>query len=398
MNRKHFSPNDVLGKIINYKATQHINGKLDLIFEDAELPSYMGTQLIHATSNEQLPFMKWLVLADSAYSLGLSKISIHFNNSQFDTLDLNSTPHCTLIIKNSAIETIKLSGLTNIKNIHISNTAVKKLILSAPVHKRRYLLENCQIDEAFASGDFEKAVKFTHCTFGTPTTQPTGVSFSNSNFKNSLSFEYSVFKRPPLFFGAQLHPDSDFTNCKFNDLHSATSWRAYRTLKHFMIDHESDHEAALFHALELEARKNTVLPKGLFQIIRSPDGIERVASTLLDWVSSYGRDLRLPLGWLLVTGLYAYILYTLNIGYVFSDANLCQAQSTSTGWIKDACNANINMLYSIRNGLGPFGLLLSSDKIIPANLVVKYLGFGHFVLSSIIWFIWLLQIRSRFKM
>lgn len=398
MDRKHLSPVDVFTKVNNHKVLEHVNGKTELTFEDVDLPTHLGAHFINSYANEQVPIMKWLAMADVSLSLGLSKTNVRFNNVQIEMLDLNSAPNCTLIINDSIIETIKLSENTNIKNIHISNSEIKRLILTAPTHKRRYIFENCLISESATHGDFEKAVKFIKCTFGNTDGDPNSVNFSNSNFKNSVSFEYSVFKRPPLLFGAHLHPDSDFTNCTFNDLHSPSSWRAYRTLKHFMIDHESDHEAALFHALELEARKNTVLPKGFFKVISSPDGIERIASVLLDWVSSYGRDLRLPLGWLIVISVYAYIFYTLNTGYVFSDAHLCHTGSTSAGWLKDACNSNINLLYSIRNGLGPFGLLLSSDQIIPANLFVKYFGFGHFVLSSIIWFIWLLQIRSRFKM
>ena len=127
--------------------------------------------------------------------------------------------------------------------------------------------------------------------------------FTNSIFNDFTLFEEAIFVFVPKFHNAQLHTDTDFKNCHFKDISSERAWRAYRTLKQFMMRNESDHEAQMFHALELESRYNTEL--SLF----SSNGFEKIASFFLKYLTNYGRNLWRPLLWLVFFGEFFLIIY-----------------------------------------------------------------------------------------
>ena len=215
------------------------------------------------------------------------------------------------------------------------------------------------------------------------------ISFEKAIFNDSASFEGAEFFVAPEFHNAQLHPSIYFKNCKFRDTSSKRAQSAYRTLKQFMMKNESDHEAQMFHALELESRYNTEL--SLF----SSNGVETISSFCLKQLTDYGKNLWLPLFWLIVFWASFCCLY---IAFGGLD---CFSTVSIQGWIKSVCGGEYTeeYFYAFKNTFGPFGLLLSDSRlIIPNSVTVKILGFVHILLSSVIWFIWILQIRRRFKL
>ena len=222
------------------------------------------------------------------------------------------------------------------------------------------------------------------------------ISFEKAIFNDSASFEGAEFFVAPEFHNAQLHPSIYFKNCKFRDTSSKRAQSAYRTLKQFMMKNESDHEAQMFHALELESRYNTELPKGWQNILSSPKGVETIFSFCLKQLTNYGRNLWLPFLWLFIFGDLFLIFYAA------SNRGDCAAIAALPiqGWAKDVCEGGYtNLFYAFKNTFGPFGLAFSDSRlIIPNSVTVKILGFVHILLSSIIWFIWILQIRRRFKL
>ena len=234
-------------------------------------------------------------------------------------------------------------------------------------------------------------LRFYRCFLGTASKRDAFVNFNGSAFSSTTAFSACSFLHAPSFFGASLHEDTDFRGAIFADVSSYRAWRAYRALKLHMIKFESDHEAQMFHALELEARYNTELPKG-WRRLTDPKGVEAIASYMLGRLNQYGRNLILPVVWLLFVATLFLVLYAMAGGVG------CIGLTNAAGWVKSVCENAPNVTYSVRNAFGPFGLVLSADQIQPKTATVKILGFIHLLISSIIWFIWILQIRSRFKL
>lgn len=249
-------------------------------------------------------------------------------------------------------------------------------------------IKNVQVQNV----NFLGKVAFYKCRLG-HSANGESINFNRCRFSSSTRFKETFFVKAPSFFGADMHGDTDFSNSSFADVSSVRAWRAYRTLKHHVMKFESDHEAQMFHALELEARYNTELPKGL-AILADPKGVETIASWFMRSFNSYGRHLGLPLIWLLYIAAWFLVLYAMMGGVGYFPA----PKGSVPGWIENAGVHYSNITFTVRNFFGPFGLILSADEIQPNNMAVKSLGVLHFLISSIIWFIWILQIRSRFKL
>ena len=153
---------------------------------------------------------------------------------------------------------------------------------------------------------------------------------------------------------------------------------------------EFDHEARMFHALELESRYNTEL------FLFSSRGVEKIASFCLKQLTNYGRSLWRPFVWLLIFWFVFFGLYIVLGGVNCVSTTAFPIQ----GWREDFCEIGYTEIsYAFKNTFVPFGFVISDSKlIIPNNGFVKALGYIHMLLSSVIWFIWILQIRRRFKL
>lgn len=283
---------------------------------------------------------------------------------------------------------------SNYKTFKAEGVRIGKLVArdTAKSLNAKLTFEECVIEAVgLANVDFAGEVTFNRCGLGEANSDGF-VNFNGCKFKSSVSFTKSNFYRAPKFFGAELHPDTDFSGVKFFDVTSAWSWRAYRTLKHQMMKFESDHEVQLFHALELEARYRTQLPKNL-EIVTDKQGLETIVSFFLGRVNGYGQNLWRPMAWIVGLALLFFTLYVLagQVGCELSGEDIPK-------WVYDVCPRWTEVLFSARNAFGPFGLVLGADQIQPNTALVKALGFIHLLISSIIWFIWILQIRSRFKL
>lgn len=244
----------------------------------------------------------------------------------------------------------------------------------------------------FRDTSFMRALKFSECTLGVAGKDGM-VSFIHTKFMDKVSFHKTVFLSPPEFFFSEISQNVSFSGAVFLDSSSESATSAYRSLKRQMISVEADHEAQMFHALELEARYNTELPKG-WRILSDPKGVETIASWFMHGLNNYGQHLWLPLVLLLYIGCWFLVLYAASGGVGYFPAE----DKNIAGWVQNAGQHYSNVTFAARNFFGPFGLILSADEIQPNNMLVKTLGVAHFIISSVIWFIWILQIRSRFKL
>jgi hypothetical protein len=154
-----------------------------------------------------------------------------------------------------------------------------------------------------------------------------------------------------------------------------------------MNQNEAEYEKVIFHSYELEAKRKTVLSNGL----------ELALSWGLYGLNQYGRNLWLPPMWLFIFCLLSFFAYD-NFGGIVCNVKDLTDFGDVQNWVTTACYGNINFIYSLINTLGPFGLIARSHVFIHANGIVKLWSSVHFLVCSLIWFVWIMQIRHRFKM
>lgn len=296
-------------------------------------------------------------------------LKLFFENCSFRLLSASGAARLEFYVsKNSKIESLNAVGEIRC-GLEIEGSHIESILFSTEGDNRKRI-------------SVQGPIKFINCKLG----QHGGeIIFRNVEFKAPLSFNASTFYVAPQFFSAEIHEDTDFINARFLDTSSRHAMRAYRALKQRMSGFHAEHEEYLFHRLELESRFKTILPR-CYEFWRS-SYLEMVGSGFLGLLNRYGQNFWLPVLWLM------YMAWAFH-----SDQVSCGADEIY-GWLKDVCdNKRAGLLYTIRNAFGPFGLILSDSAIQPNTLSVKILGFIHLLISSVIWFIWILQIRSRFKL
>jgi len=102
--------------------------------------------------------------------------------------------------------------------------------------------------------------------------------FSNRVFTGETDFGNGKFGQAPKFHGCTLHQDTTFPKIEgFQDTRSKGADHAYRTLRHFMKQQEGHEEEAMFWALELRSKRNTLDRKH--------------PKNWLPWALSWGYDL-----------------------------------------------------------------------------------------------------------
>lgn len=309
----------------------------------------------------------------------------------------------TLVFESCTFSKLKIKGGKSlVKEItfregEISNLGASGVADSADIGVK-VTFESVDFKDKFVIRDlkFAKPVTFKKCNFLSSLTE---LNFSDSEYRTTLSFRDSVFYRAPQFFNSKLHPNTDFDGCKFFDTRTEEAWRSWRVLKQFMIQYESDHEAMEFHALELEARYNTVLPSTCE--IFTAKGMETIFSFLLKAITNYGRNLWAPALWIVA-------IFTFSSSYYnFSNAVHCSAVNTVLDaaplWVGNLCKQegkqlSLSLIYSATNIFGPIGLVFSNNAISVETVGNKVISFLEFIVASVIWFLWILQIRARFKL
>ena len=335
----------------------------------------------------------------------VSRVILSFKNCSIKSFVIEELNQKSLKIrfKNCEIKNLEFLRLNERSNrlslidskVHICTFKNYKIVVENSV-KAEIFCKNTVFSHSLDCRNvtFSNSVLFLQCEFG-GSGNYRSINFSNTVFNSWVSFGGSTFNHAPLFFGANLHPETNFKDCNFKDTFSKDACSTYRKLKQFMMQKESDHEAQMFHALELESKYNTpeMLPKG-WKIFSSPNGIETIFSFCLKQLTDYGRNLWLPLIWLLF-----FLFFFLRLYFLFGGLD-CGSTVSIQGWIKSVCEGGyINLFYAVKNTFGPFGLVFTdSGLIIPNSVAVKALGFIHMLLNSVIWFIWILQIRRRFKL
>lgn len=240
--------------------------------------------------------------------------------------------------------------------------------------------------------EFDRPLHFERCSFGLRKgLEKSNISFSNCNF-HTISFRYCSFYSAPKFFESRFNENTSFIECKYLDTASVEALGGWRVLTQKMQELGADREAAVFHSLELETYYNAMLPSGL-RILISNEGITSICAMLLAQINNFGRNLWLPLFQLFLIGFYFYLIYGL------AGSIVCEG-TDHIGWVKQVCAADDTyqrVFYSFKNSFGPIGFVINNEKVISETVWSKIFSFAHSLITSVIWFLWILQIRTRFK-
>lgn len=322
-------------------------------------------------------------------------LSIEFVNCSFEGV--------FIIGRTKPVEAVSFQECTAIDTIEIKPDASQFVslkecnvrclkVLSDTSANLKLVIKGCNLNIIHAElANFKRLFELSSSAVGSSSGRQ-NIVFNGAIFFSGCLFSNVTFLDAPLFHGASFKQDVNFIGCDFEDTSSLASLAGYRVLRQIMSQSGSDYDVQLFHSLELRARYNVELPKWK-KIFVDRQGVEKVASFVMGRLNSYGQDLWKPLYWLFVCAVIFFISYLL-----FGQVGCSLPETAIPKWIFGVCPQWTEVLYAVRNAFGPFGLVLSADQIQPNTVAVKILGFIHLLISSIIWFIWILQIRSRFKL
>lgn len=240
---------------------------------------------------------------------------------------------------------------------------------------------------------------FSATTFGEKITSATSIgTFELRGLSSStlLEFKNCNFICVPNFSGSTLNHQTIFLDCKFKDL-SAKSIACYRYLRSEMQRLNNHREADMFSSYEMEAYHKNNLSKNE---LTSSEKLEKFFSCLYSLFSNYGRDMTRPLIWIFAT----FLVFWLFLSFWFVDLTNEALQNPSSLAHYFIENGNLPsrrfaaFIQSVWNTLGPIGLFKTLCTIEITSPFAPVLIFIQKLISSIIWFLWLLQVRRRFKL
>ena len=319
--------------------------------------------------------------ADIFKSSQFEKLIFYFDNCTFNQLSINQSLESPFLVA-----------------IQFNRCNIDKLLLSATNASYKYALffinsdfNNLHLNGTGNSAIFPERIIFKKCKFKVDV-----LSLRNPVFENTLRFVSCKFYNSPKFHGSRFHVDTSFAKSKFLDTQSEDSVGDYRVLKILTHDISSDHDSMVFHALEMESRRNTQLPS--FFKIWDSRCIETISSTIYKIINDYGRNFWQPLICLII------LIELFALFYIFNDSISCHYSqlNKNDSWLTAFCASEQwgyrNIAYSIKQGLGPLGLIFENNLFDLQSRGVKFLSMSQFILSSIIWFLFIMQIRRQFKL
>jgi hypothetical protein len=377
------------------------------IFYFNKIRTSVDAQTIHKQTHQQNE--KWYVLKAVKPSFVLSfkdcqlldaNFKVPFGSCFFSEIALGD--HCkigTLTLGNMLYRHVKFFSAEkcSIENTRFTSGPTAEVIFS-------------ECDFRFGlnaeGSEFGGKITFKKCRFNClksddeaiPRVDKACTSFNNTEFRTTTEFINCKFHKPPKFHGATFHSDTSFHLSEFFETKSSSSVGDYRSLKQSMEQLGAEQDAMIFHALEMDSRRNTILPK-IWKFWDS-SWHATVASWFITVTPDYGRNFWLPWVWLIVS-----MAVFAGIYFVFDGLGCNQEKMKDSGlWIQNYCSAGsvehwkINFAYSFQRLWGPLGLILDSGLISPVNFLMKLVSMGQFILSSVIWYILIVQLRRQFKL
>ena len=362
-------------------------------------------------------------------NLNFSPIIQGINNHMISKID---KPHSLLeiVFDDCKLSNLVLEGRTHksffsrlrIFNCNINSCAIKESFFDNRTLDGLSVEDSFFQNLSFSSGynDFQKKIFFKGCTFGFKLAASGCVfrntlsfvnctfnkfdspffdhgasfrpycRFNNTKFQNTTEFIDCIFLTSPKFHEAELHSDTSFRGSVFWDTKSESSLGDYRALKQATHTIGDEQRSIEFHALELESRHNCVIRKG-----HHTTWPIWMASYALKLFNNYGRDFLRPFYWLLLS------LIMFACMHVSIDSFACNMKDIiNISWFVGHCGQPVHLaiIHSASMSFGPLGLLIEPDGMVITKTLAKGLSVLQAILSSIFWFVIIVQFRRQFKL
>ena len=336
---------------------------------------------------------------------------LSFIDCKINELNLSTIPGkmlsqilvCDCSIKNLNIHNVDETFIPSNTAFLFSDCEINHLRFHSPTCSQYMVFKRVNIKEyldSFGKVNFHKGFNFEKCTFCKKGRQKdfyfAKISFQADEFSGPVAFTDCDFYISPKFHQSKFYSGVSFLKSRFHEIDKEDNVEDYRILKTLMLGIGAEQDCHKFHALEMDARRKTSLPK--ISNIFSPEWPAAVSSNILKIFNDYGRNYLAPFAWLFVIALLA-TPYSLAFG-----GFECSKDISEQLWLANYCSGNevenfklafFNTLYSL---LGPVGFLLSDELIIAKNQLVELFSFGVSVLSTIIWYLIIVQFRRQFKL
>lgn len=219
--------------------------------------------------------------------------------------------------------------------------------------------------------------------------------FEETNLVGRNDFPETIFQIAPNFVSCSLSSDSSFLNAYFPDIASPSAKARYRTLKSHMAENSDELGRMFFSALEHDCRR-------IEMAWCSKDFFEKLLSCGYKMTNNYGRNLYWPLVyWLLLFALMLPFYKSNELEVIpFKDSKetwihkLKGSQELSSVLTEPVLTTQA-LVFSALNAMGPIRLLPNANFIVPKSLFVQIIAFAHGVISTILLFLFIANIKRR---
>jgi len=273
--------NIILLKLENSNITFSLNQQLSL-----EAKSIQNCKISKNEKNNQF----W------TFTISTKLISCcEFSNFDVTIKEGSNTPIDEFVIQSSTFETLSIEGVCKIIDCNISTLFLPRRHLTIEKSYIRYFRTDLNLEHLEVRDSEINKIIF------------------NCDFKSCAIFSNVVFKEAPEIYSIKFtNHNVDFRNVKFQCKNGGIAIGSFRALVKACQDAGYEHGVILFHGLELETYYNNQLKNvkfrpniRSFKVLKEWFGQlgelpEKVCSIFNRCFTNYGRNLMLPLIWMLV--------------------------------------------------------------------------------------------------
>lgn len=191
-----------------------------------------------------------------------------------------------------------------------------------------------------------------------------------------------------------------FMNSTFSASYENLSF--FRIIRRKFQEIGNEYEAQYFLSYELEAQKNflsklIVDGKKINRKVTKSEKVELILAKVYHVFNQFGRDLYAPLCWLFIFWIMvANVSYLFDL-FIFDDSSAWMRGVTQSNNFSFYAEVIFNLVYAFKLILGPAGIFFDMQYSTPKNLFSMFFSAFVQISSTLIWFLYLLQIKKRFS-
>jgi hypothetical protein len=213
-------------------------------------------------------------------------------------------------------------------------------------------------------------------------------NFNGRKFLGQTSFRAARFAKPPRFFEATLHQDTDL-DADYQGRNAPDAERCFRALKLVMSKYQAHREELDFFALEMEARRLKEKSPAVMWLYDT-----------YDRYSDYGRSVRRPvkaLCWVVAVSFFLYAYINIVLTYSSCLPTLGCKVVIDNGQLGRLLSFTLSQsLPFIRDALGSQASGLPTEEL--PSLIVRIIAFFQGLFSLILLFLVGLGLRNLFRL